>query len=83
MRSPRLFYAQTMPGVEQIAWLEIRERLAGSRCVEFLYTKDQNGIVLFEYGGPVENLLSLRTTEDVFAVVASAEKLSHDWRDLR
>ena len=83
MRPSRRYFAHTMPGVEKIAWLEIRTRLPGVSAAEFLFTKDQNGIVVFEYPGKTEDLLRLRTTEDVFAVVASLDKLSRDWRDLR
>jgi len=72
-----------MPGVEKVAWLEIRARLSGVSAVEFLFTKDQNGIVVFEYPGKPEDLLCMRTTGDVFAVVVSLDKLSRDWRDLR
>ena len=83
MTPSMVFYAQTMPGVEKIAWLEIRERLRGAKLVEFLFTKDKSGIVVFEYNGDPARLLELRTTEDVFAVVATETKLSRDWRDLR
>ena len=83
MKPSLVFYAQTMPGVEKIAWLEIRERLRGARLVEFLFTKDKNGIVVFRFDGDPIELLGLRTAEDVFAVVATATKLSRDWRDLR
>jgi len=72
-----------MPGVEKIAWLEIRDRLPGASEVEFLFAKDQNGIAVFEYAGSPPDLLKLRTTEDVFLVVARRDKLSRDWRDLR
>ncbi|NLE99971.1 MAG: methyltransferase domain-containing protein [Anaerolineales bacterium] len=80
---PRTYYVQTMPGVEQIAWLEIRRRLPRVRFVETLFAKDQNGIVVFEFGGDPADLLQLRTTEDAFVMAASLDDLSRDWRDLR
>ena len=83
MKPSLTFYAQTMPGVEKITWLEIRERLSSPKLVDFLFTKDKNGIVVFEFDGDPAELLGLRTTEDVFVVVATATKLSRDWRDLR
>jgi len=83
MTFPRTYYAQTMPGVERIAWLEIRQRLPHVRFAEFFFVKDQNGIVAFEWDGDANRLFELRTTEDVFALVASAKKLSRDWKDLR
>jgi hypothetical protein len=36
------FYAQTMPGVEEIAWLEIRDRLNNVSFREYLFAKEQN-----------------------------------------
>ena len=83
MKPSPVLYAQTMPGVENIAWLEIRERLRGASLVELLFVKDKSGIVVFEFDGDPAELLGLRTTEDVFALVATATKLSRDWRDLR
>lgn len=83
MKPSLVYYAQAMPGVEKIAWLEIRERLSRAKLVDFLFTKDKNGIVVFEFAGDPVDLLGLRTTEDVFVVVATATKLSRDWRDLR
>ncbi len=81
--SANVYYAQTMPGVEKIAWLEIRQRFPHAKFVEFLFTKDQNGIIVFEFPGNPARLLELRTTEDIFVLVASTDNLSRDWRDLR
>ncbi len=77
-----LFYAQTMPGIEEVAWLEIREKLAGARFVEKLYAKEKNGIVIFEYDGDPNDLLQLRTTEDVFILALSLDDVSRGWKDL-
>lgn len=77
------YYAQTMPGIEKIAWLEIRQRLPSTKFQQELFTKEKNGIILFEYAGSPEDLLTLRTVEDVFVVLLSAENLSRDWGDLR
>jgi 23S rRNA G2445 N2-methylase RlmL len=72
-----------MPGVEKIAWLEIRDRFPQASFSEFLFAKDQNGIIAFEFPGRATELLNLRTTEDIFVQIASIDKLSRDWRDLR
>jgi hypothetical protein len=45
------YYAQTMPGIEEIAWLEIRDRLGKLKFAEYLFAPEQNGIVAFDYGG--------------------------------
>jgi 23S rRNA G2445 N2-methylase RlmL len=76
-------YAQTMPGVEEIAWLEIRSRLATANFSEYLFAKEQNGIVIFDHQGSLAELLQLRTAEDVFLLALSLPKLSRSWRDLR
>jgi 23S rRNA G2445 N2-methylase RlmL len=72
-----------MPGVEEIAWLEIRSRLSKVRFGEYLFAKEQNGIVVFDYGGPVADLFQLRTIEDLFLMAHSMPKMSRSWRDLR
>ena len=77
------FYAQTMPGVEEIAWLEIRDRLSNVSFREYLFAKEQNGIVLFDYDGPPEMLLQLRSTEDVFLEAVSKQKVSRGREDLK
>lgn len=76
------YYAQTMPGVEEIAWLEIRALLPDVQFVEYQFAKEQNGIVVFDYEGPVETLLELQTAEDVFMEALSVPKLLRGWRDL-
>jgi 23S rRNA G2445 N2-methylase RlmL len=77
------YYAQAMPGVEQIAWLEIRSRWPRAAFGEFLFGKEQNGLVMFEYDGRPQDLLQLRTAEDIFLLALSLDKLSRDWGDLR
>jgi 23S rRNA G2445 N2-methylase RlmL len=77
------YYAQTMPGVEEIAWLEIRQRLSNVSFREYLFAKEQNGIVLFDYDGPPEKLLQLRSTEDVFLEAVSKQKVSRGREDLK
>lgn len=75
-------YGQTMPGVEEIAWLEIRGQLSSVSFRETLFAKDQNGIVIFDYDGPLEKLLSLRTTEDVFIQAINMNRMSRGRQDL-
>ncbi|HEY7347096.1 MAG TPA: methyltransferase domain-containing protein [Ktedonobacterales bacterium] len=67
------YYAQTMPGVEQIAWLEAHQRFPGARLKEYLFAKERNGILVFDYDGSAESLLELRTVEDVFLLALSSE----------
>lgn len=76
------FYAQTMPGIEKIAWLEIRDRLPGATFGDYLFAKDQNGIVTFAYPGPMQQVQQLRTTEDVFLLALFRPKMGRTRRDL-
>lgn len=78
-----LYYAQTMPGVEKIAWIEIRDRLPQAQFREYLFAKEQNGLVLFRYEGSPGDLLALRTVEDVFVQGLLISKLERGRRDLR
>lgn len=76
------FYAQTMPGVEEIAWLEIRSRWPQAKFVEYQFAKEQNGIVVFDYEGSPDDLLQLHTAEDVFIQVLALPKMARSRRDL-
>ena len=82
MSKQTTFYAQSMPGVEEIAWLEIRDKLPHARFGEYVFAKDQNGIVVFHYDGDPKDIMQLRTTEDVFMQVLSVDKMSRGRRDL-
>lgn len=75
-------YAHTLPGVEEIAWLEIRDRLSPTQFVETLFIKDEAGIVVFDYGGNLQNLMQLRTTENVFVQAGFLLKLMRRRSDL-
>ncbi|MCC6603994.1 MAG: RNA methyltransferase [Anaerolineae bacterium] len=69
------YYVQTMPGVEEIAWLEIRDKLPGAKFGETVFAKEQNGLLIFSYEGESDDLFNLRTVEDVFALAVSLDKV--------
>jgi 23S rRNA G2445 N2-methylase RlmL len=69
------YYVQTMPGVEEIAWLEIRDKLPGAKFGETVFAKEQNGLVIFSYAGAAADVFQLRTVEDVFVLAVSLEKV--------
>jgi 23S rRNA G2445 N2-methylase RlmL len=73
-----LFYAQTLPGVEKTAWQEIEAKLPGASLEGFRRVGDRNGIVLFEYRGNPQDLLRLRSTEDLFLLVGYAPSVPSD-----
>ena len=70
-----LYYAHTMPGVQEIAWPEIRARLPESSFEAFSEFPAKNGIALFRYSGAASDLLELRTVEDVFFLVQRTPKV--------
>ncbi|MBK8987978.1 MAG: hypothetical protein IPM39_18230 [Chloroflexi bacterium] len=76
------YYAQTVPGAEEIAWLEIRWRLPGAKFGEYLFAKEQNGIVIFDYAGDMADVQQLEAVEDVFLLGLAVPKLSRGKRDL-
>lgn len=66
------FYVMTMPGLETLAFSEIRATLADAQLTKFV-----RGIALFQSETRVETLLALRTIEDVFATLAHIRGLRH------
>lgn len=60
----RSFYAMTMPGLETLAFSEIRAKMPDAELVKFA-----RGITLFRTATPPDELLQLRTTEDIFITI--------------
>ncbi len=58
------YYAMTMPGLETVAFSEIRARLSDAELVKFA-----RGMVLFRTSAPVRVLHTLRTIDDVFVLL--------------
>ncbi len=72
------FYAQTLPGLEQIAWQEIRHTSPTAKLLGFRRYRRQNGLVIFEYRADPARLLRLRTAEDVFYLADHAGTVARD-----
>ncbi len=66
------FYCMTMPGLETLAFSEIRAKLADAQLVKFA-----RGMVLFQTEAVPEKLLALRTVEDVFFMLERITGLGH------
>lgn len=77
-----LYLAHTMPGLERVSWLEIRQRLERPTLEGYKTIRGRNGMVLFRYGGEPADLLSLRTTEDVFMVVERLPQVAWGYEGL-
>ncbi len=74
----QLFYAMTMPGLETLAFSEIRAHIPDAEQVKFA-----RGIALFRVPSEPETLLELRTVEDVFFTLAHLTGLRHGTEALR
>ena len=61
---PLEYAAAVHPGLEKVSGQEIAARLPGARVLE-----QHRGWVVFHYPGDASDLLELRTTEDVFALL--------------
>jgi len=72
------YYANCVPGIEAVAGCEIRRKLPGVQIARI-----DPGRVLFGYAGDVSDLLSLRTTEDVFAYLAEMTDIPPDEQGLQ
>ncbi len=68
----------TMPGLETLAFSEIRAAIPDAELVKFA-----RGITLFKSDEPAENLLDLHTTEDVFYTLAHIKGLRRGQDALR
>src|SRR6266478_3062129 len=72
------YYAMTMPGLETLAFSEVRARVPDAELVKFA-----RGIALFRTAAKPSNLLELRTVEDVFVTLAHIRGLGHERDALR
>jgi 23S rRNA G2445 N2-methylase RlmL len=74
----QLFYAMTMPGLETLAFSEIRAQQPDAEQVKFA-----RGVALFRSSASPAALLELRTTEDVFFALVRISGLQHGRDALR
>lgn len=75
---PQSFYVMTMPGIETLAFREIRTHFPQAELIKFA-----RGMALFRTNAPPRDLLNLRTTEDVFLTVARITGLGNTHDALR
>jgi tRNA (guanine6-N2)-methyltransferase len=68
----QLFYVMTMPGLETVAFSEIRAEIPDAELIKFA-----RGIALFRTNASPNDLLALRTVEDVFFTLTHVKGLGH------
>jgi len=78
----KTFYAHTMPGLERIAWGEIRTRFPETVLQGFKQLKSKNGLVLFDFSGDARELFGLRTVEDIFVLAERIPKVPWGYEGL-
>jgi 23S rRNA G2445 N2-methylase RlmL len=76
--SVQSYYVMTMPGLESIAFSEIKAHLPDAELLKFA-----RGIAVFRTGASVAELLRLRTTEDVFVLLRHVTHLGRATSVLR
>jgi 23S rRNA G2445 N2-methylase RlmL len=69
-RHPLEYAASLHPGIEGIAIAEIESRLSNAQVID-----SQRGWAVFDYPGMASQVLELRTTEDVFALLYRTHEL--------
>src|SRR5215469_9972052 len=72
------FYVMTMPGLETLAFSEVRARVPDAELVKFA-----RGIAIFSTAARPGTLMELRTVEDVFVTLARITGLGHGRDALR
>ena len=77
-----MYLAHTQPGFEVIASQEIAA-LKGASVRETRVLPAKNGLVFFDYQGDVQDLLALRTIEDVFEIVLNLRDMPPNYAALK
>ncbi len=77
-----MYLAHTQPGFENIASQEI-SALKGASIRETRMLPAKNGLVFFDYQGDVQDLLALRTIEDVFEIVLNLRDMPPTYATLK
>jgi tRNA (guanine6-N2)-methyltransferase len=72
------FYLMAMPGLETLAFSEMHAMVVDAELVKFM-----RGIALFRSASAPEQLLTVRTSEDVFCTLAHIKKLRRGTEALR
>lgn len=78
----RLYYIHTMPGLEGVAAEELKARFPEASLEGYKQIPERNGLALFTYAGNPEDLLTLRTIEDLFVVAARLPKVPWGYEGL-
>ncbi len=67
---PTQYYVHTIPGIEGVTWDEVQEVVTPVSLEGFKSVPGRNGMVLFATRAGPDDLIKLRTAEDLFHTVA-------------
>lgn len=80
---PLGYFAHVVPGIEEIAREELRERIPDARMAAVIRRFDERtSVLLFEMSGPSASLCDLRTVEDLFITIVDRTGISVGWDGL-
>ncbi len=82
-RTAQLCFVHTLPGLEQVAWLEVRRRLPAAQFKADAYARNRYGVTVFTMTEDVAVLDELRLAEAAYIGVLWIPKLSRGRQDLR
>jgi len=71
------YYAIVVPGLERVAWRDIRAKLDDVQLIA-----EESGRLLLEYSGAPRDLLYLRSVENVYILIRSIRGLSQSRKSL-
>ena len=71
------YYTLVVPGLERVAWKEIRDRLEDVQSIA-----EEKGRLIFRYSGDPRNLLYLRSVEDAYAFIRHFRKVTRSRKSL-
>lgn len=75
-------YVETAPGLEEVAWIEVRRYFPQARFREFLFARDERGIAVFDVAATPSDLFVLRTATGIFLNGAFLANTTRGYRDL-
>src|SRR2546423_1649482 len=77
------YIAHVIPGLEDFAESDLGSHVGDIEMFQVLKRFDERtSLLLFRYAGPPTDLLRMRSTEDVFALVAESNSVAPDRKGL-
>ncbi len=78
-----IYCLHTLPGLEPVAWLEVRRHFPAAEFISYVYAQDEFAGVVFRLAEAPEKLFRLRTVTSLLAVALWQPRVSRGVRDLR